>query len=63
MPAHWRLDSLRCGSTGMTPQARSERWIAVAIGPTGAELTADGLTAESALAALGLAALNDPARH
>ncbi len=35
LPLGWGLDSLRCASTGLTPEARSAEWLAVAIGPGG----------------------------
>ena len=33
LPPGWRLDGLRCASTGLAPEDRSEDWVAVAIGP------------------------------
>lgn len=33
LPSGWRLDGLRCASTGLAPEDRSEDWVAVAIGP------------------------------
>ena len=35
MPPGWTLDSLRCASTGLGVEQRSEDWIALAIGPAG----------------------------
>jgi hypothetical protein len=37
LPDTWRLDGLRCASTGLAPDQRSADWIAVAIGPGGQE--------------------------
>lgn len=37
LPDGWRLDGLRCASTGLRPEDRSDEWIAVAVGPTGEE--------------------------
>jgi len=37
LPPGWNLDSLRCASEGLTPELRSDDWVAVAIGPNGAE--------------------------
>jgi len=31
MPLGWHLDSLRCTSTGLAPEQRSDRWVAVAV--------------------------------
>lgn len=33
LPPGWRLDGLRCASTSLAPEDRSEEWVAVAIGP------------------------------
>ena len=33
LPTGWRLDSLRCASTGLSRGDRSDQWIAVAVGP------------------------------
>lgn len=33
LPPGWRLDGLRCDSTGLAPEERSEEWRAVAVGP------------------------------
>jgi hypothetical protein len=35
LPPGWRLDGLRCASTGLAPEDRSEDWVAVAVGPRG----------------------------
>ena len=39
LPVGWRLDGLRCGSTGLTPEQRSDDWLAGATGPDGAQRT------------------------
>jgi hypothetical protein len=35
LPTGWRLKGLRCASTGLKPELRSERWMAEACGPNG----------------------------
>jgi hypothetical protein len=50
LPLGWRLDGITCASTGLTPDLRSERWLARAIGPKGEALAAEG---EGVIAALG----------
>jgi hypothetical protein len=55
LPPGWELDGLRCASTGMSPEDRSEEWIAVAIGPDGRELQYRAVDPGAALA--GLASL------
>lgn len=37
LPDGWTVDSLRCASTGMAPEERSDDWIAIALGPDGEE--------------------------
>jgi hypothetical protein len=37
LPEGWALDGLRCASTGLTEEERSDEWIAAAVGPDGAE--------------------------
>jgi hypothetical protein len=37
LPAGWILDGLRCASTGLADEERSDDWIAVAVGPGGEE--------------------------
>ena len=37
LPDGWQLDSLRCASTGLDPDKRSEEWIAVVLDPAGRE--------------------------
>ena len=34
-PSDWRMMGLRCASTGLRPDQRSDDWIAEACGPTG----------------------------
>jgi hypothetical protein len=38
LPPDWELKGLQCASTGLSPEERSEEWIAVAIGPDGREV-------------------------
>ena len=38
LPPGWELGGLRCASAGLTPEDRSEEWIAVATGPAGREV-------------------------
>jgi hypothetical protein len=52
MPAGWTVDSLRCASTGLDAEQRSEDWIAVALTPHGAEVQSRALTPVAALRAL-----------
>lgn len=35
-PSGWRLEGLRCTSTGLAPDQRGDRWLAEACGPAGA---------------------------
>jgi len=58
LPAGWRLDSLRCASSGLEPDQRSTDWIAVAVGPGDAERTFRARDALSALS--GLASSFEP---
>ncbi len=37
LPEGWTLDGLRCASTGLAEDERSDDWIAVAVGPDGDE--------------------------
>lgn len=39
LPAGWTLDGLRCASRSLHLEDRSDDWIAVAVGPDGAERT------------------------
>lgn len=52
LPAGWRLEGLRCTSTGLTPEQRGDRWVAEACGPAGACVTVESGQPERALAAL-----------
>jgi hypothetical protein len=49
LPPGWRLDSLRCASTGLERHERSEDWLAVAVDADGAEVIARGGDALDAL--------------
>jgi len=49
LPAGWRLDSLRCASTGLSRGDRSDEWIAVAVGPDGHEVRTQATSPEAAL--------------
>ncbi len=49
LPLGWSLDSLRCASSGLAPEARSVDWLAVAIGPRGEERIGRGSDAFGAL--------------
>jgi hypothetical protein len=54
LPDRWRLDGLRCASTGLAADQRSADWIAVAIGPADEERSfraADPFAALAGLAA------------
>ena len=42
LPIGWHLDSLRCASTGLAPEQRSTRWLALATGPTGETIEGEG---------------------
>jgi hypothetical protein len=35
LPDGWFLEGIRCASTGLRPEQRSERWVAEACGPAG----------------------------
>jgi hypothetical protein len=52
LPNGWTFDSLRCASSSLAPEDRSDRWRALAIGPDGEEAEGRGLTPESAMAEL-----------
>ena len=52
LPAGWLLDSLRCASESLAPADRSDDWVAVAIGPDGAERVHRAPDALAALAGL-----------
>jgi len=49
LPPDWRLDGLTCASTGLSPEQRSDRWQAWAIGPKGERVAGEG---EGPMAAL-----------
>jgi hypothetical protein len=49
----WRLEGLRCTSTGLTPDRRGDRWVAEACGPSGACVKVESGQPEDALASLG----------
>jgi hypothetical protein len=51
-PAGWSLDSLRCASTGLDADERSDDWIAVGVTPDGAEVMSSAATPAEALRAL-----------
>ena len=55
LPSGWELGGLRCASTGLTPDERSEEWVAVASGPDGQEVRHQAVDPIAALE--GLAAL------
>ena len=54
LPEGWQLDGLRCASTGLSEDDRSDDWIAAAVGPTGEER--DFRAADPVAALAGLAA-------
>ena len=49
MPDGWRLDALRCASTGLEPDQRSDDWTAIAVGPEGEERSATAATPTAAI--------------
>ena len=54
LPPGWSLEALRCASSGLRPDQRSQDWVAVAVGPDSAERQAsagDPIEALEALAA------------
>ena len=51
-PAGWHLMGLRCTSTGLDPDLRSERWVAEACGPWDGCLRIEADTGEDALLTL-----------
>jgi hypothetical protein len=55
LPDGWTIDSLRCASEGLAVEQRSDDWIAVAIGPDGAERRARAADPVAALEALARA--------
>ena len=52
LPTGWRLDGLRCASTGLRPEDRSEDWIAVAVAASGSEVQHRASSPEAALRGL-----------
>lgn len=58
LPEGWVLDGLRCASSGLTPDERSDDWIAVAIDESGEERRHRASDPVAALT--GLADLMDP---
>ena len=52
LPAGWRMDGLRCASTGLRLEDRSEEWIAVAVDGSGAEVHHRASSADAALRGL-----------
>jgi len=52
LPDDWHLDSLRCASSSIRVEDRSDDWIAVAVDANGAERTARAATPELAIAKL-----------
>jgi len=42
LPSGWQLDGLRCASTGVSPEQRSDTWRAIARGPDGSVLEGRG---------------------
>jgi hypothetical protein len=52
LPPGWELGGLRCASTGLTPENRSEEWIAVAIRSDGLEVKHQAVEPRDALEGL-----------
>lgn len=52
LPAGWRLEGLRCTSTGLAPEQRGDRWLAEACGPNDACVKVEREEPEQALAEL-----------
>lgn len=52
LPDGWMLDGLRCASTGLGEEDRSDDWIAVAVGPSREERTFRARDPVAALAGL-----------
>jgi hypothetical protein len=52
LPLGWHLDGRTCASTGLTPEQRSDRWRACAVGPEGEKIQAEGDGPIAALHAL-----------
>jgi hypothetical protein len=52
LPSGWQLDGLRCSSTGLLAEERSDEWIAVAVAADGTERAARAADPHAALDAL-----------
>ena len=52
LPVGWTLDGLRCASTGLATEERSDDWIAVAVGPLAEEREASAVDPFKAMDAL-----------
>jgi hypothetical protein len=52
LPRGWRLEGLRCTSTGLAPDQRGDQWMAEACGPGSACLKVESGEPDQALAAL-----------
>lgn len=52
LPAGWRLEGLRCTSTGLSPSQRADDWIAEACGPNDACVQVESSDPQQALATL-----------
>lgn len=52
LPAGWRLEGLRCTSTGLSPSQRGDDWIAEACGPNEACIRVESGDPQQALATL-----------
>ena len=52
LPAGWRLQGLRCSSTGLAPSQRGDEWIAEACGPNGECVTVESAEPVEALTTL-----------
>ena len=52
LPDGWILDGLRCASTGIRPEDRSDDWVAYATSPNGTSVTHRAATAVEALRGL-----------
>jgi hypothetical protein len=52
LPRGWTLDGLRCASTGLREEQRSEEWVALAVGPDGEQRQFKASEAHSALSGL-----------
>jgi hypothetical protein len=61
LPDGWALDSLRCASTGLASDGRSDDWVAVAVGPGGEERRAQAADPVAALSALARSIAKPPA--